>query len=124
RAAVTAKGLSGEPAGRKSAGREVTGEMIRAIATNVETYKDGGSTQGTGWHGWPTEGRNHFEYQERGTRGRGGPTKDESAAAGTLYRKPNRPSRKAAGVRSAGSHPGVPAANSLGTSIVVVREHL
>jgi len=124
RDATTKTGLSGQPKGRKGPGREVTGSMIAGIATNVETYKDGSATQITGWHGWPTEGRNYFEYQERGTKGRGGASKAESAASGSLYRSPNKRSRKAAGQRTALNHPGVPAANSLGKSIVVVREHL
>lgn len=124
RAAVTETGISGKPKGRKGPGREVTGSMIQGIATNVETYKDSTSTTVTGWHGWPTEGRKHFEFQERGTKGRGGASKAYALKVGSVYRAPNKKSRKAAGQRTQLNNRGVPAANSLGQSIVVVREHL
>lgn len=68
--AVTPKGLSGKPAGRNSAGRDDTGEMIDAISTNVELFKGPDSAQITGWHGWGLDegGRRkrYYSIQEKG----------------------------------------------------------
>lgn len=125
RAAETKTGRSGKPKGRRGPGREVTGEMIRKIATNVETYQYGTGTRVNGWHGWSTIDRSsHISFQEKGTKGRGGASRDEANKAGGIYRTKNRKGKRTAGARGQQGHPGVPAANSLGASIVVVREFL
>lgn len=107
RAETTAKGLSGKPAGRNSAGRDVTGTMIDALTRNVEVFKTTDRTLITGFHGWGTQGRQYFSYQEKGTLGRRASLK------------------RAAGARKRhSSASGVPAANSLGQTILPVREYL
>lgn len=112
RAATTEKGASGKPNGRKSAGREVTGTMIRAIATNVETQRTAAVTSIVGWHGWRRHRTEYMEYQEQGTKGR-----KSGQKSGSVNRKVK---KKRDGVAGRG----VPAANSLGASIVIVREYL
>lgn len=107
RAAETKTGLSGKPAGRKSAGREVTGGLINAIKTNVETLRLRNLTQITGWHGWAVkdsdgEGRKrYYKVQEKGNKG------------------PGKPNKKTGKARSP-----IKAANSLGVAIPAVREEL
>lgn len=124
RTQIAALNAAETPTGRNrpggSAGRNKTGAMIRAVSTNVETRKMGKFSQITGWHGWRKDGRaGYFDFQERGTKGRGG---DDQANAG-LRRNKNKPVKRAAGQkRSKGA--GVPAANSLGLSIITVREFL
>jgi hypothetical protein len=116
RAAETKTGKSGKPAGRKSAGREVTGALINAIATNVETEKTKAVTKMVGWHGWPGGPNNREKYfaaQERGSKGR-----PSGQQPGSLRRKVKKRDPEAAPGR------GVPAANSLGAAIVLVREQL
>jgi hypothetical protein len=113
RAATTKTGRSGKPAGRKGPGREVTGEMIGAIATNVETQKVAAVTSIVGWHGWARHRPTYYEYQEGGTKGR------KSGQLGSALKRKvkTRDPESAPGL-------GVPAANSLGAAIIVVREHL
>lgn len=123
RAATTPTGLSGRPAGRRGPGREVTGAMIRDIATNIETMKTTGDTKVLGWHGWSTSTRGYYEFQEQGTGGRGSLGKSKAAKAGVVYRKPNAAKGRTTG-RAGARGGGIQAANSLGTSIVPVREHL
>lgn len=113
RAAETDTGKSGKPKGRKGPGREVTSALINGIVTNVETQKNGPITQILGWHGWKRERPDYFKYQELGTKGR---------ASG---QQPEALKRKVAKRRSdAAKGRGVPAANSLGASIILVREQL
>jgi len=113
RAAETRTGRSGKPKGRKGPGREVTGKLIGDIATNVETQKVTAVTTVVGWHGWRRYRPDYYEYQERGTRGRA-----SGQLSGSLKRRVKR--RRAGAARGAG----VPAANSLGAAIIVVREQL
>lgn len=125
-AAVTNTGLSGKPKRRKGPGRNVDGDMIAAIDTNVETQKSGSSVRVLGWHGWGIDNRGaggknskYFEYQERGTLGRGGKVRFDDA----------HPAQKGGVRRNAigkmpKRHDGLPAANSLGKSIIIVRENL
>ncbi len=112
RAAVTPTGLSGKPAGRNSAGRDVTGGMINAIRTNVETANAGRASMVTGWHGWPGDD-SYYGFQERGTKGRGG-NRPGPRKIGSSYRAQTK-------VRKGG---GIKPANSLGSSIITVREFL
>ena len=106
--AVTAKGLSGKPGGRNGPGRDVDGDMIDAITRGVEILQvSGGHTAITGFHGWKTEGRRYFTYQEKGTAGR-------NAVSAKAQRKGHKQS----------GNGGVPAANSLGVAIIPVREYL
>jgi hypothetical protein len=121
RAEVTRKGLSGKPKGRRGPGREVTGAMIDSVKTNVEIQKFNNATQIIGWHGWSDDNRGgggrsrgYFEFQEKGTRGRGAGSPSATAI----------PLRGTRGRKRAGSGSGVPAANSLGQSIIPVREFL
>lgn len=113
RAAETKKGLSGRPKGRKGTGREVTGSMISEISTNVETQKTTAVTNIVGWHGWRRYRKDYVGFQEKGTKGRA-----SGEQFGSLKRKVKK--------RRDGSAPGrgVPAANSLGAAIIVVREYL
>jgi hypothetical protein len=98
-------------------GRDDTGEMIDKIAFNVEVLKTAEVTYVTGWHGWKADARGtHIDFQERGTRRRGGLGRHTAKTVGILYRKPNDSPNPSAR--------GVPAANSLGVSIVPVREAL
>lgn len=122
RAAVTKTGLSGRPKGRRGPGRDVTGTMIGAIASNVEVFKTASETHVTGWHGWPADDReSYFEYQEKGT-GLGG--RSSKARVATI-RNLTRAHRASQVGKKAGSwHTGVPAANSLGHAILVAREVL
>lgn len=113
RAAETAKGRSGQPEGRKGTGRNVTGTMIKAISTNVEVSKTTATTTILGWHGWQRDRADYFEYQEQGTKGR------PSGQAPDSYNRLVKRRRKRA---VAGR--GVPAANSLGAAIIIVREYL
>lgn len=113
RAAVTPTGASGKPAGRGGAGRDVTGGMINAVKTNVETATSGGGNLVTGWHGWPDGDGSYYHFQERGTKGRGG-YRPKSRNIGQGYR-PQTKARVGGGIKPA---------NSLGTSIIVVREFL
>ena len=114
RQATTRTGLSGKShtkGGRKGPGREDSGAMIREIKTNVESYKGTGDGTVTGWHGWRVEGRAWFSFQEKGTRGHS--------------RKPRIRRRAVATYLNGGSaNGGVPAANSLGRAIFVVRRQL
>ena len=113
RAAETKTGRSGRPKGRKGPGREVTGHLINDLATNVETQKVTAVTNIVGWHGWRRHRPDYYEYQERGTKGR-----RSAQLSGSLKRKvKKRRDNAARGL-------GVPAANSLGAAIIVVREHL
>ena len=114
RAATTKTGLSGRPAGRKGPGREVTGDMINSIRTQVETLTVGKSSLVTGWHGWPG-GDDYFGYQEIGTRGRTASGKSRAQAR-----------RKLGADYGSSGHVGggIKPANSLGSSIIKVREHL
>jgi hypothetical protein len=113
RAAETAKGLSGRPKGRKGPGREVTGTMISEIVTNVETQKVTSVTNIVGFHGWARHREDYIKFQEIGTKGR---------KSGQLY---DAHKRKVAKRRlGAKGGRGVPAANSLGAAIIVVREYL
>lgn len=121
RAATTPTGESGRPKGRKGAGREVTGTLIKAIATNVETQKTKAVTTIVGWHGWPKSDRpDYFGYQEQGTDGRkrGDAALERERMAGSTKRtvKPRRKASKG-GI-------GIEGANSLGTSLPTVREYL
>lgn len=103
--------------GRKRAGngpgRDKTGEMIAAIATNVETQKTVAVTQIVGWHGWKRHRKEYMEYQEQGTKGR-----KSGQQIATLRRLVKKRREDAAGGL------GVPAANSLGASVLIVREEL
>jgi hypothetical protein len=127
RAATTKTGLSGQSkvGGRKGPGRDDSGAMINAIATNVEQRRTASVTQYTGWHGWQRQGRAYYELQENGTKGKGGASKGESKSEGFVYRAPNKPKSRVSGsktpTRSGGA---VPAANSLGKTIPTVREYL
>ena len=103
-------------------GRDDTGGMIKAIARNVETYKTASVTMITGWHGWKAAGK-YYEYQEQGTRGRGGGTLASQRGSGQLARKANKKASRVAGQKNV-TGMGVPAANSLGTAIIPVREFL
>lgn len=121
RAATTETGESGKShvGGRKGPGREDSGGMIERLARNVEVFKGADATLVTGWHGWPKDGRVVTDdYQEVGTRGR---------ASGQLQeahkRKVRAPKFRAAGTKRAKGR-GVPAANSLGAALPVVREQL
>lgn len=95
-------------------GRDKTGRMIHAIKTNVETGKLPNVTFVTGWHGWARDERKgYFAFQEQGTKGR-----PSAQHADSLKRRVKaRRNRAALGL-------GVPAANSLGLSVILVREHL
>lgn len=108
RAAVTPTGerRGGTP------GREDSGALIGALATNVETQKVTAVTTIVGWHGWGRARTKYFEYQEKGTKGR--KSGQQSAAL----------NRKVRARRAGVVGRGVPAANSLGASIIVVREFL
>ncbi len=121
RAAETETGKSGKPKGRKGPGREVHGELIGAVATNVETQKTKAVTLIVGWHGWPRNDRErYFEYQEQGTKGRKPSAADiERARVARSVKRSLKPRRK-----SAVSGRGVPAANSLGAALPVAREEL
>lgn len=66
--AVTRTGLSGKPSGRNGPGRDVNGDMIEALTRGVEILQTGVRTIITGFHGWKTEGRRYFAYQEKGTK--------------------------------------------------------
>ena len=121
-AAETATGAARVAAGGGGTTGRNTGKahgMINSLATNVESFRGPDFTSFTGWHGWARDARKHFEFQELGTRGKGG----GSAANSGISRKPNKPRGRYAGQKRSGSS-GVPAANSLGLAIPVVREHL
>jgi len=122
RAATTETGLSGRShtrGGRKGPGRNDSGETIAAIKNNVETSRTKTTTNIIGWHGWPSfERASKAGYQEIGTRGR--PSAQVKGA--TVNRKVKKPARIPGKKKAAGR--GVPAANSLGASILVVREKL
>lgn len=123
RNAVTDKGLSGKPTGRKSAGRDYTGDMIQALDSGTESIKNIDETQITGWHGWKNGRQRYFEYQENGTLGRG------EGANGGLTRRANStgahyPGKKKLRRGDGSVALGVPAANSLGTSIPAVTQYL
>lgn len=121
-AATTTTGLN---RGRGNGpGRNDTGTMIKRVATNVETYKGVGDTQITGWHGWQRDARGYFEFQENGTRGRGVASLTVASGGNVIHRNPNKPRAYAPGERRKKAASGVPAANSLGAAIPVVREHL
>ena len=113
RAAITDTGLSGKPIGRKGSGREVSGELIRGISTNVETEKVASVTTMVAWHGWQRDRPDYFKYQEEGTKGR-----KSGQQPGSVNRKVKKRRKKAAPGR------GIKAANSLGAAIIIVREHL
>jgi hypothetical protein len=116
RAATTPTGESGKShtkGGRKGPGREDTGAMINALATNVETQKAGASlTKILGWHGWPKERPEYLTYQEQGTKGR-----KSAQVKASVNRKVQ---KRAKGTRGTG----IQAVNSLGAAIVSVRENL
>lgn len=98
-------------------GRDDTGAMIEALIANVEIQKYEAVTFITGYHGWAENARGTvIDFQERGTRERGGLGKATSRTVGSIYRKPN--------VSKNPSRSGIPAANSLGTAIIPVREAL
>lgn len=123
RNAITDKGLSGKPTGRKSAGRDYTGDMIQALDSGTGSIKNIDETQVTGWHGWKNGRQRYFEYQENGTLGRG------EGANGGLTRKANftgahYPGKKRLRRGDGSVASGVPAANSLGTSIPAVTQYL
>lgn len=106
RAAVTTTGLKG---GRRNGpGRDKTGTMIKGLKHNVETQQTSDSTLVVGWHGWPIGRAAYFGYQEKGTRSRN-----------AVSKKAQNKARK-----SGSANQGVPAANSLGASIIVAREKL
>jgi hypothetical protein len=115
RNATTPTGESGKShskGSRKGSGREDSGAMIKALATNVETQKAGASlTKILGWHGWPKGRSEYFTYQEQGTRGR-----KSAQVKGSVNRKV----RKSKPLNTSG----VQAVNSLGAAIVSVRENL
>lgn len=113
RAAETAHGRKRKG---KGPGRDKTGEMIHAIATNVETQKSAGKTSILGWHGWRKGGRKaYYGFQEQGTAGRASGQQKKSL-------------KRAVKARRADTNPavgrGIPAANSLGYAIIPVREYL
>ena len=118
RAATTKTGNSGashSDKGRNGPGRDDTGDMIKRIGTNVETERYPNLTNVTGWHGW---GRNpgdpgKIEAQENGTKGR----KSGQQPAGINRRVKKRRIDAPPGL-------GVPAANSIGAAIPIVREQL
>lgn len=120
--AVTETGLT-RPG--KGPGRNKTGKLIRAIKSNVESHKTANASVFVGWHGWRKDARlGYEEYQERGTKGRGQTSRTLASASGSVTRRKNKPYRyEYAGKRRA-KGPGVPAANSLGASIIQVREHI
>ena len=122
KAATTETGLSGashSKGGRKGPGRNDSGETIAAIKNNVETSKTATTTNIIGWHGWPSSERaSKAGYQEIGTRGRA----SAQVEGATVNRKVKKPARTPGKKKAAGR--GVPAANSLGASILVVREKL
>lgn len=123
RAAATSYGQQRYSGGRgNSAGRDDTGDMIKALKRNVEVGKTVSTTFITGWHGWSQEGT-YYEYQERGTRGRGGASKADAKKGGAIYRSPNKVDKRRAGQKN-NTNMGVPGANSLGATIIPVREFL
>ena len=126
RASVTPTGLSGAShvGGRKGPGREDSGHMINSLATNVETLRGADFTSYVGWHGWPANREDYIGYQEGGTKGRGGSSKASAKSTGELYRAPNAKRKRVAGTSRTTLGKGVPAVNSLGMTIPVVREHL
>jgi len=111
RAAETETGLKG--GSRNGPGRDKTGEMIKELATNVETQKVAAVTTIVGWHGWGRDRADYFLYQEKGTKGR-----KSGQQPGSLNRKVKARRKGAAAGR------GVPAANSLGAAIIITREEL
>lgn len=115
RKATTKTGLSGKShvGGRNGPGRDDSGDMIAQIATNVEVQDAMGGTNFVGWHGWRRGRSAKIEAQEKGTLGR-----KSGALAGSLARK------KSARHDRKHHSTGVPAANSLGAAIIVVREKL
>jgi hypothetical protein len=119
RQAVTPTGLRGQShskKGRKGPGREDSGDMINRLATNVETSRTSDSTTIVGWHGWAEDRSGKIDAQERGTKARGSKT-----ALGSMRRLPNKPTKKKSEM---GKGKGVPAANSLGKTIPLIREQL
>lgn len=123
-AATTPTGESGKShgGGRGGPGRNDSGAMIKRLKRNAEVARTPGITIVTGYHGW-SDGGTYDDYQEHGTKGRGGGKAAEQRAAGKVYRAPNKARGRVAGQkRSSGA--GIPAANSLGTAIVPVREFL
>jgi len=121
-AAETKTGIERVRSGKGGTTGRHTGKpngMITSLATNVETLRGADFTSVSGWHGWSRDARKHFEFQERGTKGVGG----GGAANSGIERRPNRGKKRYAGQRGSASS-GVPAANSLGQSIPIVREHL
>ena len=113
KAAETKTGLSGKPKKRRGPGRDVTGKLIGAIGTNVETERLSTMTNIIGWHGWGREIPVYFKAQELGSKGR-----KSGQQKGSVNRKVK--TRK----KGAAAGAGVPAANSLGAAIVIVREEL
>lgn len=119
-AAETAYGRARMKRGKgNSAGRNDDGKLIKALRNNVETFKEAARSTIVGWHGWPKADRaSYISFQERGTRGRASDQKSGSvtrrrASGGEIV-----PGKK----RAKGL--GVPAVNSLGFSIIKVREEL
>lgn len=99
-------------------GRDDTGHMIEELTFNVEVLKTADETRVTGFHGWKEGHEKYIDYQEQGTKGKGGLAKFTARTFGSVYRKSDRG-------RSPNPHGGgVPAANSLGAAIVPVREAL
>lgn len=122
--ATTPTGESGKShgGGRKGAGRNDSGAMIARLKRNVESARTPGITILTGYHGW-ADGGTYDDYQENGTKGRGGGKAAEQRKAGKVYRAPNKARGRVAGQKRSSGR-GVPAANSLGAAIVPVREFL
>lgn len=119
-AAETAYGKARMKRGKgNSAGRNDSGDLIKALRNNVETLKEAARSTIVGWHGWPKADRfNYASFQERGTRGR-----KSDQRRGSVTRKQASGSARAAGQKKAKGL-GVPAVNSLGFSIIKVREEL
>jgi len=116
RGATTRTGLSGQShvGGRNGAGRDDSGALIKAISRNVEVFKSRSVTVVTGFHGWGTEARGsggdvrYAKFQEKGT----------------LNHRSSAQKRRAKSKLRKVASGGVPAANSLGTAIIPVREYL
>ncbi len=103
----------------KSAGRNDEGDLIKALRNNVESFKEATRSTVIGWHGWPRAGRDSYiSYQERGTRQR-----KSAQLPGSVTRKPAKGGERVPGKRKAKGL-GVPAVNSLGAAIIIVREEL
>ena len=121
-AAVTAYGSKRMARGRgHGPGRDDSGEMIKAIKRSVEVFKSAGMTVFTGWHGWglDEDGKRikYYGYQEKGT-GLGNRIKKARRETIKTLTRAHR------GQDGGNWNTGVPAANSLGAAIVIVREQL